>query len=144
MLSLENLPTLNAVFNLCATLCLIGGRFAIARRRVESHRVLMGAAVVFSALFLVSYLVYHFSTHVVTPFAGQGIWRPIYYSLLISHSLLAAAVPVLVVLTLWRALRKRFQQHRALARWTFPVWLYVSVTGVLVYLMLYHLFPGTA
>lgn len=143
-LSLDQLPTLNALLNLCAAVYLVGGRIAIARRRIGQHRALMVAAVVCSALFLTSYLVYHFSTHVVTPFAGTGVWRPIYYGLLISHSVFAAAVPILVVVTLWQAVRKRFEQHRAFARWTFPIWLYVSVTGVLVYLMLYHFFPGTA
>jgi len=142
MVSVELLPTLNAFLNGCAALCLLAGRWAIARRRVAYHRALMLTAFGFSTLFLASYLVYHFSTHVITPFGGTGIWRPIYYSLLISHSVLAASVPVLATITLWRGLRGHIRRHRALARWTFPIWLYVSVTGVVIYLMLYHLFPG--
>lgn len=142
MLPVEALPTVNAVLNTCSALCLVSGRIAIARRRVELHRFFMLAAFAFSVLFLSSYLVYHFSTHIVTPFAGTGIWRPVYYTLLVLHSVLAATVPVLAVMTLWRAWRKDFRRHRALARWTFPIWLFVSISGVLVYLMLYHFFPG--
>jgi uncharacterized membrane protein YozB (DUF420 family) len=138
---IEHLPTLNAVLNGCAAVCLVAGRWAIAQRRIALHRTLMLTAFGFSVLFLASYLVYHFSTHVVTPFAGTGIWRPVYYSLLISHSVLAAGVPVLALITLWRGLKQDFRRHRAIARWTFPIWLYVSVTGVLIYVMLYHLFP---
>lgn len=142
MIAVENLPTVNAVLNTCSAFCLVGGRIAIARRQVALHRLFMLGAFAFSVLFLSSYLVYHFSTHIITPFAGRGLWRPVYYTLLVLHSVFAAIVPVLAVITLWRALRKDFQRHRALARWTFPIWLFVSVSGVLVYLMLYHLFPG--
>ncbi len=140
----EILPTVNAVLNACSALCLVGGRIAIARRRIEIHRLFMLGAVSFSVLFMASYLVYHFSTRVVTPFAGTGIWRPVYYTLLVLHSVFAASIPVLAAITLWRALRKDFQRHRAIARWTFPIWLFVSVSGVLVYVMLYHLFPSSA
>ncbi len=142
MITVEHLPTLNALLNACAAVCLLAGRFAIARRQIAAHRAFMVAAFVVSVLFLSSYVVYHFSTRVITPFAGTGVWRTIYYALLISHSVLAAIVPILAVITLWRAVRGNFRRHRSVARWTFPVWLYVSVTGVLIYAMLYHLFPG--
>ncbi len=140
MLRTEDLPLLNAILNGAATVCLLAGRWAIARKRITQHRAWMLAAMVLSTAFLGSYLVYHFSTHIVTPFAGTGIWRPIYYSILTSHIVLAPAVPVLAVLAVWRGLRMQVARHRAIVRWAFPIWLYVSVTGVLIYLMLYHWF----
>lgn len=101
----------------------------------------MIAAVVTSSLFLASYLYYHAHVHVGSVhFTGQGWWRPVYFTILTSHTLLAAAVPPLAIITLSRGLRSRFDRHRSIARWTYPIWLYVSVTGVLVYLMLYQLF----
>ncbi|MEN3027011.1 MAG: DUF420 domain-containing protein [Chlorobiota bacterium] len=144
MAVIELLPTINAALNGTAAICLLLGRWAIARRQVVYHRALMVAAFVVSILFLASYLVYHFSTHVITPFGGTGLWRTVYYSVLISHSVLAASVPALAIITLWRAVRNDLRRHRAIARWTFPIWLYVSVTGVLIYLMLYHFFPASA
>jgi len=95
-----------------------------------------------STLFLVSYLVYHYNVGSV-PFTGQGLVRPVYFSILVSHTLLAATLPPLAILTLVRALRARFDKHRSVARWTFPIWLYVSVTGVLIYLMLYRWYAST-
>ena len=101
----------------------------------------MLAAVITSSLFLVSYLYYH--AHVGSVhFQGQGWSRPVYFSILISHTTLAAAIVPLVIITLSRALRQRFDRHRAIARWTYPIWLYVSVTGVIIYFMLYHLFAA--
>ena len=100
----------------------------------------MLSAVAVSALFLVSYVVYH-STYGSVRFAGQGLVRPVYFTILITHVVLAALIVPLVWLTLRRALRGEFARHRRLARWTFPLWLYVSVTGVVVYLMLYHFYP---
>src|SRR5437763_3639054 len=113
----------------------------IKQGRMAMHRALMLAALATSSLFLVSYLYYH--AHVGSVhFQGQGWSRPVYFSILISHTILAAAIVPLVIITLSRALRERFDRHRKIARWTFPLWLYVSVTGVVIYVMLYHLFTG--
>ena len=103
------------------------------------HRAFMIAALVTSSLFLVSYLYYHAHVGSVR-FQGQGWSRPVYFTILISHTILAAVVVPMVIITLSRALRERFDRHRAIARWTYPVWMYVSITGVVVYVMLYHLF----
>jgi len=103
------------------------------------HRAFMIAALVTSSLFLVSYLYYHAHVGSVR-FQGQGWSRPLYFTILISHTILAAVVVPMVIITLSRALRERFDRHRAIARWTYPVWMYVSITGVVVYVMLYHLF----
>jgi putative membrane protein len=101
----------------------------------------MIAALTTSALFLISYLTYHYA-HGSTPFAGEGWIRPVYFTILISHTILAAAIVPLVLITLVRALRERFAAHRRIARWTLPIWLYVSVTGVVVYLLLYQIYPS--
>jgi putative membrane protein len=135
------LPAVNAGLNGLATLLLLGGRLAIHLRRVRVHRACMGSAFLVSVLFLISYLVYH-ATRLHTAFAGEGAVRAFYYALLTSHVVLAAAVPPLALVTLYRALRGDFERHRRLARWTFPVWLYVSVTGVVVYFMLYRWFAA--
>ena len=135
------LPTLNAVLNgTSAVLLSVGYRF-IRRKQVQAHRMCMGAAVITSSIFLVSYLYYHAHVGSVR-FQGVGWVRPVYFTILISHTLLAASLLVLVPITLARALRERFDRHRALARWTLPIWMYVSVTGVVIYLMLYHLFAA--
>jgi len=131
------LPTLNASLNGLAALLLTAGYVMIRRGRVHAHRAFMIAAFTTSALFLVSYLVYHASAG-SKPFEGQGAIRLVYFVILVSHVILAAAILPLAVVTLARALRGRFDRHAALARWTLPIWLYVSVTGVAVYLMLYH------
>jgi uncharacterized membrane protein YozB (DUF420 family) len=132
-------PALNATLNgTSAVLILIGRRF-IAQGKISAHRAVMITAVITSSLFLASYLYYHAHVGSVR-FQGQGWARPVYFSILISHTILAAATLPLVVITLSRALRQRFDRHRAIARWTFPIWLYVSVTGVVIYFMLYHLF----
>ena len=141
MLSVSRLPTLNAALNALAAILLIAGYLEIRALRVRRHRALMLAAFAVSILFLVSYLVYHYHVGSVR-FAGQGWIRPVYFAVLISHTLLAAAVPVLAVLTLRLAWRGEFARHRRLARWTFPIWLYVSVTGVVVYLLLYQIYPA--
>jgi len=118
----------------------IGHRF-IKRGRMAPHRVLMLTALVTSTLFLISYVYYH--AHVGSVhFQGQGWSRPVYFSILISHTILAAVTVPMVIITVSRALRERFDRHRAIARWTYPVWLYVSVTGVVIYFMLYHLFAA--
>ena len=141
MLSVSRLPTLNAALNALAAILLIAGYLEIRALRVRRHRALMLAAFAVSILFLVSYLVYHYHVGSVR-FTGQGWIRPVYFAVLISHTLLAAAVPVLAVLTLRLAWRGEFARHRRLARWTFPIWLYVSVTGVAVYLLLYQIYPA--
>jgi uncharacterized membrane protein YozB (DUF420 family) len=113
----------------------------IKRGRVAAHRALMLTAVATSTLFLISYLYYH--AHVGSVhFQGRGWSRPVYFSILTSHTILAAAIVPLVIVTLSRALSERFDQHRAIARWTYPLWLYVSVTGVVIYFMLYHWFAA--
>ena len=137
-MELRDLPTLNAVLNGLAALCLIAGYGFIRGRRVRAHKSAMLAAFTCSIAFLVSYLVYHAQVGSVR-FQGTGTIRTVYLSLLASHTVLAAAVPFLAVATLYLAFRERFPRHRALARVTLPIWLYVSVTGVVIYWMLYHL-----
>ena len=134
-------PVINATLNGTSAVLLLIGRNFIKRGRVAAHRAVMITAVGLSTLFLISYLYYH--AHVGSVhFKGRGLSRPIYFSILISHTLLAAAIVPLVIITLSRALRERFDRHRAIARWTYPLWLYVSVTGVVIYFMLYHLFTS--
>lgn len=136
-MTLRDLPTWNAALNATAALLLVAGFLLIRVRRIEAHRRVMLAAFGCSVLFLISYLVYHFEVGSVK-FAGTGAARTVYLAILLSHTVLAAAVPVLAVVTLSRALARRFDQHRRIARWTLPIWLYVSVTGVVVYWMLYR------
>ncbi len=131
------LPTVNAALNACAALLLSTGWVLIRRRRIAAHRAVMLTAFGCSVVFLASYLVYHAAAGVVR-FPGHGTPRAIYLSILATHTVLAAAVPVLALITLSRALRRRFDRHRRIARWTLPIWLYVSVTGVVVYWMLYR------
>jgi uncharacterized membrane protein YozB (DUF420 family) len=131
------LPTLNACLNATSALLLIIGFHFIRQRNVKAHRACMVSAFFVSVLFLISYLTYHYHAG-ATRFMGQGVVRIVYFSILISHTVLAALVPVLAVITLWRAARGQFAKHRRIARWTLPAWLYVSVTGVVVYVMLYH------
>ena len=123
-----------------AVLLLIG-RSYIKRGEIAAHRAFMIAALVASSIFLGCYLYYHMHVGLVT-FPGHGIWRPIYYSILASHVFLAMVIVPMIIITLVRALRERFDKHRRIARWTFPLWMYVSVTGVIVYVMLYHLFAA--
>jgi uncharacterized membrane protein YozB (DUF420 family) len=138
-LTIESLPLVNATLNAIATALLIFGYVNIRRRRIRAHRFAMLAAFTVSALFLVSYVVYH--AHVGSrPFPGRGPIRAVYFTILISHIILAAAIPPLAGLTLWRALSGRFDRHVPIARWTLPLWLYVSVTGIVVYLMLYQMY----
>jgi uncharacterized membrane protein YozB (DUF420 family) len=132
------LPTLNAVLNATAAALLAWGWTLIRRGRREKHRRVMLAAFATSVLFLTSYLVYHAQVGSVR-FQKTGSIRTIYLTILLTHTVLAAAVAPLALVTLTRALKGRFESHRAIARWTLPIWLYVSVTGVVVYLMLYRL-----
>jgi len=139
-LAVHPLATTNAVLNSIAAVLLVIGWVAIARGQWRVHGAAMIAAFVVSAIFLVSYLTYHAIAGSV-PFQGQGLVRPVYFTILISHVILAAAVPVLALRMFFLAWRRRWEAHRRLGRITLPVWLYVSVTGVVIYLMLYHL-PG--
>lgn len=137
MIEPAGLPALNAGLNTAAACCLLGGYYWIRRRRVAIHKRFMVAALGFSSLFLTSYLIYHFQVGSV-PFTGTGWVRPVYYAILLSHIVLAAAVLPLAAVTVYRAWNERFESHKRLARWTLPIWLYVSVTGVVIYWMLYH------
>lgn len=137
-MELRDLPTVNAALNATAAALLVWGYVLIRRKRREAHRKVMLAAFGVSALFLVSYLIYHFQVGSVR-FQKIGPIRTVYFSVLLTHTILAAAVPVMAVVTLRRAFAANFAKHRRLARWTLPIWLYVSVTGVAVYWMLYHL-----
>lgn len=140
LLAVHPLATTNAVLNSIAAVLLVIGWIAIARGHWRAHRAAMIAAFAVSTVFLVSYLTYHAIAGSV-PFRGQGLVRPVYFTILISHVILAAAVPFLALRMFFLAWRGRWEAHRRLGRITLPVWLYVSVTGVVIYLMLYHL-PG--
>jgi uncharacterized membrane protein YozB (DUF420 family) len=138
MISLSDLPTLNAALNATSGILLATGFVLIRKGKREGHRKAMLAAFGVSVAFLFSYLVYHFQAGSVR-FQKTGAIRTVYFSILISHTALAAVTPPLAIVTLRRAWRERFDAHRRIARWTLPIWLYVSVTGVLVYWMLYRL-----
>ena len=138
MITISDLPTVNATLNTISTVLLTVGFFMIRRRKIIAHRNCMIAAFVVSGLFLTSYLIYHYHAG-STPFEGSGWIRFVYFAVLIPHIILAAAILPLALTTLYFALRKRFTKHRRIARWTLPIWLYVSVTGIIVYWMLYHL-----
>jgi putative membrane protein len=143
MLSYTSLAPLNAALNTTAAILLLAGFIFIRHRWVRAHRACMLSAVVVSAAFLTSYLIYHYHVGDVR-FQGHGWIRPVYFAILISHVLLAAAIVPLVIIVLWRAFAGRFGAHRRIARWTWPIWMYVSVTGVVVFLMLYRLYaPGS-
>jgi len=136
-LTVHDLPAVNATLNAISGVLLLIGYLLIRARRIELHRRFMIAAFVASALFLVSYVVYHAQVGSVR-FTRQGFVRPLYFTILITHVSLAAAVLPLAILTLSRGLQAKYARHRVIARWTFPIWLYVSVTGVLVYVLLYQ------
>jgi uncharacterized membrane protein YozB (DUF420 family) len=136
---IADLPALNATLNAIAAVLLVVGYVLIRRGRWRQHRAVMLTAFCTSVLFLVSYLTYH--AHVGSKhFPGQGSVRVVYFAILLTHTVLAATVPFLALITLSRGLSARYDRHRAIARWTLPIWLYVSVTGVIVYLMLYQLY----
>jgi uncharacterized membrane protein YozB (DUF420 family) len=133
------LPTINATLNALSAVLLVWGYLLIRHQRIDQHRRVMKTAFVTSCLFLACYLIYHAQVGSV-PFGHEGTTlRTVYFSILITHTVLAATVPVLAVITLRRGLAARYDKHRKIARWTLPIWLYVSVTGVVVYVMLYHL-----
>jgi putative membrane protein len=144
---LQIFPHLNAALNALSGGFLICGLYFILTKRVHAHRACMITASSLSAIFLLSYIAHHaVRTYYFglgpTKFTGEGIVRPIYFTILTSHTILAATVAPFVVATLWRALKGRFDDHRRLARLVYPVWLYVSITGVIVYLFLYQVYPG--
>ena len=136
-MTVQDLPALNACLNALSGVLLLIGYVFIRTRRIHQHRLCMIAAFATSAAFLVSYLTYHAQVGSVR-FTREGIVRPIYFTILMTHVILAAAVLPLAIVTLSRGLKSRFSKHRAIARWTLPIWLYVSVTGVLVYVLLYQ------
>ena len=138
-MSFDDLPTLNALLNGSSAILLVIGHRYIKRGNRHVHKRFMIAACCVSVLFFVSYLTYHYH-HGSTHFQGEGWIRVIYFSILISHTILAATIVPLVAMTLAQGLRERFDKHVKVARWTYPLWLYVSVTGVIVYLMLYQFF----
>lgn len=138
MIELSAFPAINAALNGASALLLVAGYGLIRKKQVQAHAACMIAAFIVSCLFLVSYLYYHFH-HGSTPFQGKGTVRLIYFALLLSHTVLAAAVPPLALVTLRRAFRGEIQKHVRVARVAFPVWLYVSVTGVVIYAMLYRI-----
>ncbi len=140
-MSFAQLPSLNAALNSLSAVFLLAGFLFIKSGHRDAHRACMLTAFGCSTLFLVSYLIYHYRVGSV-PFKGQGWIRPIYFAILLTHTILAVTVVPLALVTLRRAWRENFSAHRRVARWTFPIWLYVSVTGVIVYWMLYWLVPS--
>jgi uncharacterized membrane protein YozB (DUF420 family) len=137
--TISDLPLLNASLNATCFVLLTTGYVLIRRGRIAQHRAVMIAAFCTSVIFLVSYLTYHAQIG-SKPFPGQGPVRYLYFTILLTHTILAAAIVPLVLITLSRGLKRRDDRHRAIARWTLPIWMYVSVTGVIVYLMLYRLY----
>lgn len=138
---LSALPAVNALLNAASALLLVAGYVFIRRRRVAAHKLCMLSAFATSIVFLASYLTLRYFAG-FTAFQGQGWIRPVYFTILTSHTILAATIPPLALIVLYRAFREQFARHRWIARWTLPVWLYVSVTGVVVYLILYRLYPA--
>ena len=136
---ISSLPHVNAALNATATVLLVTGWLLIKRRRIQQHRAVMIAAVITSAAFLTSYVIYHANAG-SKPFPGTGAIRTVYFAILIPHVILAAVSLPPILITFIRGLRRDDQRHRRIARWTLPVWLYVSVTGVIVYVMLYRLY----
>lgn len=136
-----SIPAFNAILNATSGICIVLGYICIRRRNINAHRSFMLAAIAASIFFLVSYLYYH-ATHGSTRFTGQGWIRPVYFFILLTHTVLAAVIVPLVVTTFYRAARSQFAQHMKIARITFPLWLYVSITGVIVYLLLYQFYPA--
>jgi len=137
VISVHSLPAINASLNALSGVLLLIGYVLIRNRRIEQHRLCMIAAFTTSSLFLICYVIYHAQVGSVR-FTREGFVRPLYFTILITHVTLAATVLPLAIVTLSRGLQRKFSRHRAIARWTFPIWLYVSVTGVLVYVLLYQ------
>ncbi len=144
-MSVSDLPALNAGLNALSTLLLFAGFIFIKTERKIAHRNCMVGAFSVSCVFLITYVLHKILVQGVhTPFGGEGLWKSFYYCMLISHIILAIVIVPLILVTMTHAVKGRFERHRAWARWTFPLWFYVSVTGVLVYLMLYQWFPKLA
>jgi uncharacterized membrane protein YozB (DUF420 family) len=141
LISAAQLPDVNAALNALSAAFLLAGFLFIKSKNIKAHRACMLSAFASSTLFLVSYLAYHYQVGSV-PFKGQGPVRTLYFAILLTHTILAVVVVPMALITLFRALRNKFDAHRRIARWTFPIWLYVSVTGVVVYWMLYWLVPS--
>jgi putative membrane protein len=138
LISVSQLPSVNAALNSLSAILLVAGFLFIKSRNIKAHRACMLAAFASSIFFLISYLVYHYQVGSV-PFKGQGRIRLVYFTILLTHTILATTIVPLALVTLFRAFKERFDLHRRIARWTFPIWLYVSVTGVVVYWMLYRI-----
>jgi putative membrane protein len=139
LLSYSSLAPLNAILNSAAFALLVAGFVFIKRKNIAAHRACMISALIVSAAFLTSYLIYHWHVGDVR-FSGAGWIRPVYFAILIPHIILAGTIVPLALVTLYYALRRRFPSHRRIARWTWPLWIYVSVTGVVIYVMLYRLY----
>jgi putative membrane protein len=139
--SLADLPAVNAAFNGLAGVFLACGFYFIRNGRIQAHRACMISAICSSTLFLAGYLTYHFTVHTFTRFHDPAWFRPYYLVLLLTHTILAATVPPLVITTVIFAARGRFETHKKIARWTWPIWMYVSVTGVIIYFLLYQIYP---
>jgi putative membrane protein len=137
MVSVSDLPTLNAALNSTAAVLVGAGFYFIKKKKIQAHKFCMITAVIVSSLFLTSYLVYHYSVGTVH-FTGQGWIRNVYFPLLLTHTVLAVLILPLVLRTIYLAFTRRIPEHRRIARWTFPAWMYVSITGVIVYFMLYQ------
>jgi uncharacterized membrane protein YozB (DUF420 family) len=138
LIPVSQLPAVNAALNSLSAILLVGGYLFIRSRNIKAHKACMLSAFGSSILFLASYLIYHYQVGSV-PFKGQGGIRLVYFTILLTHTILATTVVPLALVTLFRAFKERFDAHRRIARWTFPIWLYVSVTGVIVYWMLYRM-----
>lgn len=142
-MTVQQLPAVNATLNGISAILLLMGFIAIRKGNKEFHQRCMISAFAVSAVFLICYLVYHYYAG-STKFTATGWIRPVYFSILISHVILAAAIVPMILMTMWRAWKKDFEKHKKIARWTWPLWMYVSVTGVLIYLMLYQWFPPSS
>ncbi len=140
MIPIDDLPHVNAALNLVSAIFLALGLYFILRGDRQRHRQMMLSAVAVSAAFLVTYLIYHFNSGLAR-FGGEGMVRPIYFTILIAHVIGAVIITPLVPITLYRALTGQFDRHRRIARWTWPLWMYVAISGVVVYVMAMHLFP---
>lgn len=139
-MTVENLPAINASLNSLATLLLLGGYWAIKYKKdTNLHRTFMAAALASSAVFLSCYLYYHYNAGAMTPFEKQGAIRVVYFAILITHIPLAAIMTPFILAAVWFAVRGQFERHKKIVRWVWPVWMYVSVTGVIIYLMLYQM-----
>lgn len=139
-MSLTDLPAVNACLNTLSTIFLSAGYFFIRRKRPIAHRNCMVSAFATSTLFLILYLVYHYNAG-RTVFREPQWFRPIYLTILLTHTVLAVAIVPMILMTLHRAIKQRFELHKRIARWTWPLWMYVSVTGVIIYLLLYQIYP---